>query len=299
MANKWKYYGCFQPQPDCENRHFLDASPQHLNAPNAGQRFVQFTPPEWVEHVRFLVVVREPVSRSLSHYNMAIQEQTFPMCALGNTKINDGDKIPTFEEEVACDLERTLACFSKATLLTTSLRRVATKTSSSSKADMDFSQYYKCMNSLDVSHRDERGMTFSLIGRSLYAPQLRSWHAPALPEVNRKHVMVVDMKSVIEDTERTLDAIGAFYGIGSPGLNKLPEANSAADAEQESGVATQKTIDCDVLKQMEDFYKDWNAQLVTDMHASRAANQVPPQEPRFPGFAATSVECVSNSTKVR
>jgi len=110
VSHPYKYYGCYRPK-DCESRHFLDASPQYLNSPNASGRLIEFLPSSWVPELRIVVVLREPIARSLSHFNMGTLEGVFPMCSLDYQQVQSEDEIPSMDDEMACDVRMISKCF--------------------------------------------------------------------------------------------------------------------------------------------------------------------------------------------
>jgi len=402
MSSPWKYYGCYTSK-DCDSRHFLDASPQYLNAPNASGRLIEFLPSSWVPELRIVVVLREPIARSLSHFNMGTLEGIFAMCSLDYQRVQSEDDIPSMDDEMACDVrmiskcfevggkavpqsgraldrfhdsdgdggtrldlraralmdsednrlflralavvdsedEATAAClpfcatttyYNNETLEDTWAQKCAwdagkcsgcdecddgsapvvpTKEASSSSdaspppptshassgstngtwPDFDddapnLAGYSKCFDEMEPNAH----LTYSILARSLYAPQIRSWHAPMRKELNRSQLLVVQMTDVMEDTHESLKRIGAFYGIGDVNVDELPESNTANDHHKFKAKPVTK-ISCDLKEKLQKFYAPWNDILVKDLKEARDTGEAPGEEREFKGYAKTDVAC--------
>jgi len=380
MSSPWKYYGCYRSK-DCESRHFLDASPQYLNSPNASGRLIEFLPSSWVPELRIIVMLREPISRSLSQFNMATLGGVFPMCSNDYQYVQSLHDIPSFDDEMACDVKMLSKCFDVGGKLAPTamsrlrdsdtdsdgdgstrlfLRALAGEDNSTARtfdsdcmpicntttryndetledtwaqkcawstgqcsgcdecddgsapvvptkenlkshvysgsthgawADFDddvpnLAAYRKCYDEMEPNV----GLTYSQLGRSLYAPQIRSWHAPMRKELKRSQLLVVQMTDVVEDTHGSLKRIGAFYGIGDVDVDELPEANAAED-NHKFNVKPVTTISCLVKHKLKKFYAPWNDLLVKDLKEARDAGEAPGEEREFKGFAETSVAC--------
>lgn len=63
------YLDYYRHQPGCSR--FMDATPNYLFQPDVPARMVRLMSPEWVSSVRMIAVLREPIARDLSVYNMA------------------------------------------------------------------------------------------------------------------------------------------------------------------------------------------------------------------------------------
>jgi len=276
MDNKWKYYQCYQPS-DCEARTFLDASPQYLVAPDAAVRLMEYLPPDWVPELKLVVVLREPIARALSHFNMAIQVQMLPLCSLGDERATPS-KQTKFEDEMMCDHQRLDKCM-KGDSSKKSVKLLA-------NADLDMDGYYSCMESLPANDP----ITYSILGRSMYAPQLRAWHAPRMDKIKRSQVLVMTMDALIEEPKENLNVISNFYGLGNVDTDELPQSNSASDSGR-GDIEAVKVVNCEVKKKMEEFYAPWNDQIVKDLKEARDSGDAPKEEPEFGGWKESSVEC--------
>jgi len=278
MKHPTKYTECYTVA-DCPSRNFIDATPSYMSSPYASLRFGAFMPNNWMPEVRVVAVLREPVSRALSHFNMAGEGglQKEPFCT--------GDRVgnaPTFHEEMQCDKQQLKECFevklSQATRFMTSFRSVRHGVAESAFDDA----YWACLHT--VSKID----TQSMMVRGLYSPQLRSWTDPKLTTLKRSQLLVLDFQMMIDDTPDAMRRIGHFYGLGNLDVKKLPHQNSASRWDEKSAngnpFKTVEQIDCETREMMEDFYSEWNAQLVTDLQASSKAKEVPMFEPWFAGF---------------
>jgi len=277
MDNKWKYYECYQ-KSSCEHRTFIDASPSYLTAPDAAARLVEFLPSDWVPELKVVALLREPIARSLSHFNVAIQSLQLPLCSLGNAAPT-ADKTATFEDEMMCDHQRVEKCVGDPSKKAVKLL---------ANADLDMGGYFSCMGSLPANDP----LTHSILGRSLYAPQLRTWHAPKLDEIKRSQVLVMTMDAILNNTFDSLNIISTFYGLGTIDKDELPEANFATMHNKTNGVQSVTTIACAVKERMEQFFAPWNDQLVKDLMAARENGDAPKAEPKFDGWQSSTVECV-------
>ena len=148
--------------------------------------------------------------------------------------------------------------------------------------------YSKCFDEMTPN----APLTYSPLGRSMYAPQIRSWHAPMRKELKRSQLLVVQMTDVVEDTHESLKRIGAFYGIGEVDVDELPETNAASDHHKIKGNAKPVTkISCLLKHKLQKFYAPWNDALVKDLKEARDTGEAPGEEREFKGFAETDVAC--------
>jgi len=133
-------------------------------------------------------------------------------------------------------------------------------------------------------------LNINMLLRGMYSPQIRGWFDKKDSSLSRSQIMVVDFDSVVKEPRDTLERIGSFYGLGKVSIDELPEGNSASDGWG-ADFSPVETIDCETKDMMTDFYKEWNAQLVTDLQGAYNAKEAPPEEPYFEGFGESSIEC--------
>jgi len=294
MANKWKITKCYKP--DTCDRHFIDATPVYIMTPDAPKRMATLLPTDFQPYVRLLVLVREPISRTVSHFNMAAGTIAAANAGESSGGLNHGmnghvfcvddapDGIPSFAEEMACDKKRQEECFdAKLKLMGNALSFASLRHASHS--DTLQSVYDQCVES------DDSDAQWGMLYRGLYSPQIRWWvDEKKGSSFSRSQLMVVDFDAVVNDTKATLERIGSFYGLGKVAIDALPQRNQAEDGWG-ADFTPVETIDCKTKDMLADFFKEWNAQLVTDLQKAYNATEAPSEEPYWEGFGESSIEC--------
>jgi len=303
LGHPWDYYSGYQAD-ECPSRTFLDATPSYLSTVigedgdedgGAARRLVQLFPSNWLPEVRLLAVLREPIARTLSHFNMALRKEkedgkgaalSRDFCNDQRTRRKAANDRAMFDEDVRCDQERVRACFVKLYVKLDVLDGEPNSTSLDARGQTaQETPYQKWFH----NEGDEQPASHSMLARGVYAPQLRLWHAPQVV-LRRDQLCVVDMQRLIDEPTDTFNRITNFYGLGDSRIEELPDSEKRADGSDKHAGGLDK-VSCETRKELQDFFGDWNERLVQDLQTAQTSGMAPPAEPWFSGFAETQVEC--------
>ena len=110
------YLGAYHLE-NCANKIFMDATPSYLRAYDAAERMAAVMPYNLrTKHARTIVILREPIARDVSYYNM-MRGEWVAQGSRGNFVVGQGhvDKhlclkarkgfFPTYREAVLCKVE--------------------------------------------------------------------------------------------------------------------------------------------------------------------------------------------------
>jgi hypothetical protein len=115
QANSYEYTRLYRPDGKGTQRSFLDATPNYLPSKNAPRILHERMPDFMRSHVKFVAILREPISRALSWYNHVRSCSFTAGCDLESLgaqcyrqvmkDIKPGTK-PTFDATVRCAVNR-------------------------------------------------------------------------------------------------------------------------------------------------------------------------------------------------
>jgi len=266
-----------------EARRFIDATPDYLSAPMGAARVVEMWPERLLPELKILIMLREPLSRALSQFNMARGSGSVKFCLDGQ------EELPTFKEEAECDKARMEGCFKKYFASQNLIAQEGNAShADSASVDAKYAAYHSCMD--NVYESNDRTIRYSMLMRSMYSPQIKSWHAPKQPKLKRSQLLIIPFKDVVEQPTVMLNKVSQFYGLGPTSFEELPVENDKAGLEGGKAMPIDK-IGCPTKKLLADFFHPWTMQLISEMQASFDAKETPIQEPRFEGFGESSVPC--------
>lgn len=178
--------------------HVIDATPMYLpKSDRVPQRVLCLCP--WA---RLIVILREPISRAYSQFNMDVVHADQEMRITGNQKRRV--RLGTFDAFIRQDYE---------TLLTLGVLLPENVTES------ERHQHYGSKKELEAWKTYTKLGTLMPIGRSLYAIQLRHWIKAYAAKDQPLRLMVIKSEELKEDTENTYLKVLDFLDLP----HELPE----------------------------------------------------------------------------
>lgn len=129
----------------------------------------------------------------------------------------------------------------------------------------------KCLE----KHPKDCGLTHDYtLSWGMYYPQLKAIQS----HWERKHIFIVKMDHLLEETKGTMSKMNRFMGISGSAPRKLPKENS------HDGPWKVDSMPCKTKKRMTEYYHEWNEKLYKMMERDRADGKHPADEPKFGKF---------------
>jgi len=260
---------------ECRSGKFIDWTPNYIIDWESPDRLVGLVPSLWLPKMRFLAMVREPISRDVSWFNHLKREKDWPFCS----PMPDGNgpgQSPTYADEAMCNLELLTECLSFEHSITGLVE-----------------SYVSCK-------RHPRLLNWKLnsLSAGLYVAHLDRW----THFIKHSQLMMLSMESFIADPNGHFEAIFEFAGLPSSlGANAtMSEENRLCmSVEEDTPKAKQPvgTITCDVRDKLEEFFQPWNKLLYETLFARRSSKVAPDEEPIFQPFQ-DQVPCSSKEKPV-
>lgn len=261
-------YARLYSRKGCQVLRQMDATP-YLHTWSAPQRVVQLTPPQWLPEMRFLAILREPLSRDLSWYNHRVTEPGWEFCAPspGGFGAHTG---PTYAAEVMCSLARFEACLDagRAALGDIPPEEMIAAISSSGLKNSKLLRrlYVKCM---------ESGMNPGSIASGVYAMHFYRW----THFIPRSQMMFFEFDKMLESVQMHVNAAVEFFGL--PTLSSQPTKLMVTNEHNTNYKL--HNVECTTAADLTRTYRPWNEMLYAALAESRSS--APPMEPNFPRFA--------------
>lgn len=245
----------------------MDATPNYLfdhDVPTRMAELFKLMPATMLPHMRMMAVLREPISRDLSIYNMfksqwmseKVKTDTVDAGSVLRSLCKDGSTgFPTYHEAVKCMADEW-----------------HDKCIPGNSAE---DAYEKC--AYDKSNL--AGGRRNRLTDGMYDAQLNR-HGKGMP---RSHLLVLQFEQLLGDQPTYIAKMISFLGLpASPQLTTLPSDNTQAFPGKV------ETIRCDTLKAMHKVFTPWNTQLYARLEKERSDGLAPSDEPKFEHFTAPS-----------
>ena len=150
-----------------------------------------------------------------------------------------------------------------------------------SHGSLDVSAYKACLETMKSDAGSlKMGLQAwhsSILMRSIYAPQLASWHAPVQPKIKRDQVLAMDQARLINKPTDSMYRIGRFYGLGNVTTslqwdlrNGLPVLNEGSGDKSHK----EKRTYCATKDRLVSFFDAWNTKLIEDIKSAFDAGLV-------------------------
>jgi hypothetical protein len=174
----------------CDYKKFyLDATPRYIGFDTVPGRIKETYPPKILAAKKFLLVLREPVSRHYSEYQMRVR-----VC------------LQAFEEDGFTDSIRELTgrnplqrARSNCPKITSNWK-VWSDSESRRQKDLKFYTFAEWLKSIDGVHEIERGH---------YLQHIQAW----LSNVKRSQLFIINFASLVYDTAHTMTNVSRFLGL--------------------------------------------------------------------------------------
>jgi hypothetical protein len=248
--------------------HFLDASPNYLFSRMAVFRMASSMPDTWRTTVRMLMILREPVSRDLSLFNMMKEDWSRNK---GQQETAEGPiwmnlcmkatrtHFPSYGQACACKIRD----WNTRCLGHSSDELVAYEYCADYNANPTQTKRF----GLDTADDPPNRLT-----DSMYYPQVQAY----IQRFDRKRVMIVEFDHLVRDQKRHIKNIVEFYGL--PYTNHQNQLTSLPDDNTQDFAGKVKSISCKTRKQLETLFTPINNRLHAYVTQSQEMGQAPPQE---------------------
>lgn len=250
--------------PNCSA--YLDATPNYLFDNDSPLRMVKVMPSDWVLSVKMVAVLREPIARDLSVYNM-MKASWWEHKDSDHTTLGSISQIlcgkfshwifPTYKEAVDCKVDQWYENCDPDRHLGVN----------NATTDGLRDAYHKC------GYYSTKSNSANRLTNGMYFAQLSNY----LDHFHRSHVMLLNFDSLVADQPAYINHIVKFYGLpthANPGL--LPTANS------EMFPGKVKKITCDSRDALYAIYQPFNNALADLIGSTK--DDAPNVEPRFSRF---------------
>ena len=261
----YRYYlSLFQ---GCDYKKFyLDATPRYIGHDNVPARIKETYPPNILAMKKFLLILREPVSRHYSEYQMRVR-----VCL----KVFDGEDDDDDDKNRYRYTNRKLPNRAPLVRAESNCKKIVSnwkewsEKGTGRQGDIKVYTFAEWLKSPDGISEIERGH---------YLQHIHAW----LSNVKRSQLFIVNFVSLVYDTSHTMTNVSRFLGLSH-------------DWGQKATLPTPKTVkpntvlDCESFDFLDRYYKEKNQNLIgfINNHPDK-----PKDEPYFPPFNANRAQCV-------
>lgn len=253
----FEFYG----QKGCDT--WADATPNYLFDNAAPARMVEIMPSGWQTSVKMLAILREPLARDLSIYNMMKEEWWKEGKGSSQTKLGSIDFVmceyspgnfPTYKQACACKVEEWQQTCMK-----------------EGKGDA-VEAYHACAYDSSVRKKSNR------FTNGMYYPQIKNY----VSRFSRHQVMVLNFDDLISNQKDGINRIMGHFGLSShKKLTRLPSDNQLSFPGKVSHA------DCKTVEKVWKVYEPLNRHLYTFLKEDPSGKK-PSHEPDFSEFEKPS-----------
>lgn len=264
---------------DCHATFFLDATPSYLRSYDAAQRMGAIMPDNLRSgQARLLIILREPIARDMSFYNMlrgewvtqgskgdVVEGQGSIKKHLCGTKADQGI-FPSYAESVGCFLEHW-----HKTCLAGKDYNIDDESAGVETEQMR--GYREC--SLGSTWTDDNN--YNRMTDGMYAAQLPRY-SRVFP---RSHIMVLQFDTMLSNQDDSIQRILGFYGFPAKSLTTLkvfPTEN------HQDFIGKVEAPACETQLKLRGIFNFWNKLLYKHLDYERKNGKTPDHEPEFQPF---------------
>jgi len=237
-----------------KNNLKMDASPSYIQVEEVPQRIKESYTPEALEAKKFILILREPVSRQYSEYQMRLR-----VCFKGlyfKTGHHDDD------ERLSRNCRGVMFNYKPM----------------SPKKTHRFMTFAQWIHGTDGKREISRGH---------YLEHLMTW----LKVVDRGQLYIINFQSLIVDTHNTMYAVASFLGLDASKWLTSKQTKIALPVPHSRKADFEKGyLDCHTFRSLQKHYEKENP-LLTDI-INDATNK-PQSEPHFPAWDYSHINCVN------
>lgn len=270
MGYTW-YLSLFQ---GCNsNQFYLDATPRYINFDNVPIRIQETYGPLLLATKKFILILREPVSRQYSEYQMRVRVCRYIFKAQSpkwEDVLDEGDRRLNSKN----DTERELILKPSLVRGETTCPKITsnwyqwTQTARKREKDLHIYTFAEWLASPDGEQE---------IARGHYLQHIAAW----LMRIKRSQLFIVNFASLISDTPTTMTEVSKFLGLSK---DWGPDARLPTP----SYVKPDTILDCKSFDYLDKHYKRINQDLIAfiNNHPDK-----PEYEPTFPEFVSNRATC--------
>jgi len=251
--------------PDCGASVTLDATPTYFSDPETPKRLKEFFSPQELRRKKFVLILREPVSRLYSEYQFRHRGCLRYLKSHPSSTTNDHMQSPFCMRMLPDTYTKSKKPF--VDISTATMEQLA-------KQLLDFPSF------LQVDH----GLT--AMKRSDYHEHWARW----LEVVRRDQLFVVNFKTLISQSNDVLSRLRVFLHLESDWSANTTLPKPISHVDYDSGMS------CDLRAQLVKRYEREGPQLAKDI----SAGLVNKLEPPFPAFdpALEAPPCIKSRPKI-
>ena len=259
-----------------ENQFYLDATPRYINFDNVPLRIQETYGPTLLATKKFLLILREPVARHYSEYQMRVRVCRY-IFKPPSTKVREKNLDEENEDRrlYSNDTKRDLIWKPSLVRGETTCPKITsnwyqwTQTARKREKDLHIYTFAEWLASPDGEQE---------IARGHYLQHITSW----LMRVKRSQLFIVNFASLIADTPSTMTDVSKFLGLQH---DWGPDAKLPLPAYAKPDTI----LDCKSFDYLDKHYKRINQDLIAfiNNHPDK-----PQYEPIFPEFVANRAVCV-------
>lgn len=298
-----QYRKGFHKNSSCSHR--IDATPRYLYDTQSHVRMGRM-PNQWISQLRLLAILREPLSRDLSVYNMAKSEwwvnraltsvMGIPVEAFACKK-STPSSFPSYAESVGCFVAEWRSRRLEASREVRSTARarsaghshlgghlgpsrslassilIASSDASEHEMKESYEDYCTAWSQCGFRTTSDNVTTDNRIANGMYIAQVIAY----AKVFKRSQLMFVDFGALVGAQDTYISDIVKFYGLGAlahPKV-KLPDENS----HHFGGEVTQ--MECQTKEELSGVFATPNRLLFKWLADSRTSGTAPPEEPQF------------------
>lgn len=240
-------------EKSCASKCFVEGTPDNIRNPAVPSRLLYLMTTQERGRARFIVVVREPISRDVSWFNHFVLGKRVPRSGRPAPSLANGTRL--YQSHVRTGL----AAWSSCTGITSIETSTAPTTEQGAAA-----VFMRCANRTTLSH-------------GLYFAQLAVWLSAGW---RKESIMVASLDQIMTTPQGLMRRVYGHFGLRSCSnwSSTIPHKN---DASNHTDTAV-RAIDCETKRRLKALFDPWNAMLFK-VYGSQLGSRVPWTISTLPG----------------
>lgn len=254
------------PHGECSGK-YVDATPAYLRDIEVPSRMSGVMPHSTIHSTKLIAILREPISRDLSYYNMF--KYMWVQQGKPSHKVHDMGDIselalcghfsgfPSYANSIGCQMKLWNKCM---------------ECKNECSAEENVEAHKKC-----AYRNSDITKSYSRVTDGMYYAQLEKYEN-VFP---RHHIMVMSFDGLINNEAHYLHKTVKFMGLNEKHApSTLPEDNKSEFKGKVSKPA------CSTAANLHDVYSWWNKELRKKLKKDHEDGRAPAEEPEFVAFKA-------------
>lgn len=265
--DKTQYTSLYRRTDRCDGSNFMDATPNYLFDYDGPDRLQYMLPQVWLPEVKFMAILREPISRDLSIYNMVKEEwmaetvktDVLTAGSVKNLLCKDGTTgFPSYDESVTC--------------------KVNHWNSHCNTDGQHMQAYARCafdQENVDSGNRNR-------LTDGMYDAQIHRY----MQRFKRHQLLILQFEDMLSNQPAYIEKIVSFLGLSRAG--PMPTSIPKDNGDSFNGKVT--AISCRTRHKLQELFDPWNDWLYESLRQDAHLKFRPAEEVDFPPFVAPSCE---------